>query len=135
MAKLVTTQLIDNSGIVLRAMHEQVEKAMKAIGAEAEDYAKKECPVDTGRLHNSIAWATSGGTGNKDEAKKAGDDKPKVKPENGTVYIGTNVEYAVYQEYGDYKHTSGKKHFLRDAMAKHGDHYKKILEAALKSGV
>jgi hypothetical protein len=43
------------------------------------------------------------------------------------------VEYAPYVEYGEYEHTTGKNHFLRDAATTHGDHYKEIMEAALKT--
>ena len=48
------------------------------------------------------------------------------------VYIGTNVEYAQKQETGNYKHTTGAAHFLRDAAATHGDEYKRIAEIQLK---
>lgn len=113
MPVVTTVDLKDNAQEVLAAMREQVLLGLEAIGQEAEGYAKDECPVDTGRLRNSIAHAVDG-----DENK---------------VYIGTNVEYAPYVEYGEYKHTTGKNHFLRDAAANHGDHYKAILEAALKS--
>ena len=48
------------------------------------------------------------------------------------MYIGTNVEYAPYVEYGDNAtHKTGGAHFLRDAAAEHGEHYKQIMEAAL----
>ena len=118
---------------VREALAEKIEQGLKAIGAQAETYAKKECPVDTGRLRNSIAWATS--TDN-----DGGDDsRPKATPEEKTVYIGTNVEYAVYVEYNEKaRHDppefgGGKAHFLRDAAANHGEHYKRILKNALKS--
>ena len=57
----------------------------------------------------------------------APDDPPNQKG----VYIGSNVKYAKKQEEGDYKHTSGASHFLRDAAATHGDEYKRILEIQL----
>ena len=95
-------------------MKEQVNNALKAIGQTAEGYAKDDCPVDTGRLRNSIA--------------------NEVFEEENAVYIGTNVEYAPYVEYRDNaSHQTGKAHFLRDAAANHGDHYSAILEAALKA--
>ena len=121
-------KIIDHSPEVIQEMKEQVEKAMKAIGVDAERYAKQESPVDTSRLKNSIAWATS-----KDKASGGGRDKPHGSPEELSVYIGSNVKYAIYVEYGDYSYKVGKKHFLRDAMANHVEHYKEILEAALRS--
>lgn len=103
----------DNSQEVLDAAHQQIMLALEAIGQEAEGYAKDDCPVDTGRLRNSIAHDV-------DESEPA-------------AYIGTNVEYAIYVEYGDYNHKVGKNHFLRDAASTHGEHYKAIMEAAMKS--
>ena len=103
----------DNSQEVLEAARKQILIALESIGQEAEGYAKDDCPVDTGRLRNSIAHDV-------DESEPA-------------AYIGTNVEYAIYVEYGDYNHKVGKNHFLRDAASTHGEHYKAIMEAAMKS--
>lgn len=113
MPKVVDVKIDDHSDEVIAAMKTQVLLGLESIGQEAEGYAKDECPVDTGRLRNSIAHAVI-------DSEKA-------------VYIGTNVEYGVYVEYGDYKHTTGKNHFLRDAATTHGSHYKAIMEAVLKS--
>lgn len=66
----------DNSGEFLKALPEQLEQALTAIGLTAESYAKKECPVDTGRLRNSITNA--------------------VRADEKAVYIGSNVEYAAF---------------------------------------
>lgn len=105
----------DNSSEVLKAFEKQCILGLKAIGQEAEGYAKDDCPVDSGRLRDSIANKV-------DEGEKA-------------AYIGTNVEYAVYVEYRDnVTHPVGKAHFLRDAATTHGEHYKAIMEAALKGG-
>lgn len=114
----------DNSEEMIEYMQEQLETALMTIGQKAEDFAKGDTPVDTGRLRNSINWATNTGSGD-------GDDAPQGNPEKGTVYIGTNVEYGVYVEYGDMKHEVGKKHFLRDAMADNGDYFKELIRAAL----
>lgn len=123
----ISVTFTNNAPEVRKALADKVALGLKAIGAEAETYAKKECPVDTGRLRNSIAWATS------TENDGGEDSQPKATPEEKTVYIGTNVEYGVYVEYGDQKHKTGKKHFLKDAATNHGAHYKQIMEAALKS--
>lgn len=65
---------------ILSAMHKAVELALTKVGIQAEGYAKKLAPVDTGRLRNSIAH--------------------KVDASAQEVYIGTNVEHGVYQELG-----------------------------------
>ena len=133
--KITSIRLVDHSAEFLEEMHAAVQAGMKAIGVEAERYAKADCPVDTGRLRNSITFATedyqskSGGSPATSE-----DSKEKAKPESASVYIGTNVEYAVYVEYGDYNHKTGKNHFLRDSIVNHTARYKELLEAALKAG-
>ena len=110
MPKITSVQLTDNSTQVLDAMQEQVALALESIGQEVEGFAKEECPVDTGRLRNSIAHSVI----EKD------------------VYVGTNVEYAPYVEYGEYKHQTGNAHFLRNSVTNHTEYYKNILESALK---
>lgn len=104
--------ITDNSAEVLTDFDDKVPLVLAAMGEIVEGYAKEDCPVDTGRLRNSITHRTEG----KDE------------------YIGTNVEYAVYVELIDrYNHTNGKAHFLRDAATTHGDELKATAEIILKT--
>lgn len=72
----VDVTITDNSGEFLNALPEQIEQALIAIGLTAESYAKDICPVDTGRLRNSITHA--------------------VDMSESAAYIGTNVEYATF---------------------------------------
>ena len=51
------------------------------------------------------------------------------------MYIGSNVEYAIAVEYGDKRHDTGKKHFLKDAATNHNDQYKEIMKLALKGKI
>ena len=69
---------------------------------------KKYCPVDTGRLRNSISHTQSG----------------------DTEYIGTNVEYAPYVEFGTSKQKA--QPYLKPAVTNHVDEYKKIVKSTLK---
>ena len=98
----------DNTDEVLAALESAKKRGLEAIGLTAEGHAKKETPVDTGRLRNSISHA------NDDEA----------------AYIGTNVEYAPYVELG----ARGRKgkHMLQRAATEHTDEYKRIMEDAMK---
>ena len=98
----------DNTDEVLAALKKAKKRGLEAIGLTAEGYAKKDTPVDTGRLRNSISHATD------DEA----------------AYIGTNVEYAPYVELG----ARGRKgvHMLQRAASEHADEYKQIMEDAMK---
>lgn len=106
----VNYKITDNTELVKKAMSEQIEKALEKVGLTAEAYAKLNCPVDTGRLRNSITHAV------------AMDEK--------AVYIGTNVEYAPYVENG----TSRQKAqpYLRPAAADHLNEYKNIVKDTLK---
>lgn len=148
MAKIATVQITSHADEVLAAMREQVKLGLEAIGQEAEGYAKDDCPVGTpestgiagyigGRLRNSITWAVGDNQGEantSDGANASAEDyKKHGSPKENEMYLGTNVEYAPYVEYGEYKHTTGKNHFLRDAVTNHSEHYKAIMEAALKS--
>ena len=62
-------------------------RALERIGLQAEGYAKDLCPVDTGQLRKSISNAV-------DEAES-------------TVYIGTNLEYAPFVEFGTGQYAEG----------------------------
>ena len=99
----------DNTKEVLSAMEKAIERGLEAIGMTAEGHAKKNTPVDTGRLRNSISHATD------DEA----------------AYIGTNVEYAPYVELGS-RGRDGK-HMLQRAATEHTAEYKKLLEDSMKN--
>ena len=109
----------------------------------AERHAKKKCPVDTGRLRNSITYALAGEETHvksyKANKKKAGEKERKTYTYEGTadgekgsgVYIGTNVEYAVFVENGAQGRTA--VHFLQDAAANHSDEYKRLMEDSMKN--
>lgn len=104
----------DNTQKVKSELESRVRAALEAIGATAETYAKKGAPVDTGRLRNSISHAV----------------------DENTVYIGTNVEYAPYQELGT-SSSEGKelikpKHFLKNAVMNHKTKYKRIINDIMK---
>ena len=123
-------ELKSNRKEVLRGSEEAVERGLAAIGMRAVTYTHRPkerggTPVDTGRLRNSIAWATASQGGGGTDAPSGGgaDDR--------TVIIGTNVEYGEDVEEG----TSKRKpaHMLRNALADGSDEYARIMEAALKA--
>ena len=99
----------DNTDEVLSALERAKKRGLEAIGLAAEGHAKKETPVDTGRLRNSISHSTDG------EAE----------------YIGTNVEYAPYVELG----ARGRKgtHMLQRAATEHTDEYRRLMEDSMKN--
>jgi hypothetical protein len=82
-----------------------LRKKIVAIGFQIEGDAKRNCPVDTGRLRSSIStnWTNSGmATGKVDGriqsdgiGNPANSDKDKF-----TVVVGTNVVYGIFIELG-----------------------------------
>lgn len=96
----------DESGF-MREMNDKARDFLMAAAAKVEAEAKRRCPVDTGRLKNSI------------HAVPPGSADFGAKPDPGKAYVGTNVEYALYQEMG-FTHRSGKvvpgKWYLRGAL-------------------
>lgn len=83
-------------------------RALEIIGGKAESYAKKICPVDTGRLRNSITHAQY---------------------DENTEVIGSNVEYAPYVELGTVK--QHPQPFLRPAAENHTIEYRNIVKSVM----
>lgn len=131
----------DNSKQILSALEKGKRNALTAIGATAETHTKDNITadelVDTGRLRNSITYATgdySGiGTYSDNKGNSYGDAKARNKPKNDEVGIGTNVEYAAYTELGTEKITA--HHYLKRAVTEHKDEYKKLTVQAVKSAI
>lgn len=98
----------DNSAKVLALLDQKKTLALLAIGAAAEGHAKALTPVDTGRLRSSMSHAASG----------------------DAAYIGTNVEYAPYVEFGSVHNKA--HHMIEKAATGHGAEYKRIAETILK---
>lgn len=128
-----------------KAMSEAIERALQAVGLEAEGDAKIELEsdprrVDTGRLRNSITHAVGEFDGKR------------------YAIIGTNVEYGKWVHEGTgiyaaegggrqtpwvYKDDKGVTHFthgmkpnrfLRNAIEKNMEKYKKIMDDEMKNG-
>ena len=84
--------------------------ALEIIGGKAESYAKKLCPVDTGRLRNSITHQQMS---------------------ESVEVIGTNVEYAPYVCLGTHK--MAPRPVLRPAAENHAAEYRAIIENVMKN--
>lgn len=128
----VTVEFDDNSQEVLDALNNAVDRALRACGEIAVGYAQDLCPVDTGNLRGSITYAVEG-----DEC-----------------FIGTNVEYGKYIEFGTGIHaesggrqtpwtwqddegnwhkTSGQKPhpFIKPSAENHSAEYQEIMKDSL----
>lgn len=90
-------------------VEEAIETALIACAEQAIDYATDIVPVDTGNLRNSIT-------------------KEYDKSEH-VVYIGTDVEYAPYVEFGTYKMEA--RPYLKPAVANRVEECKKFLQQYL----
>lgn len=129
---------VDNSDEVLRNLERNVQAALEACGQQAVSHAKENITaasrVDTGAMRNSINHKVQG----------------------DTCYVGTNTEYAIYNEFGTGIHAEGGKgrktpwmyvdvkgvghwtrgmkpiHFLKNAIADHINQYVSIVEEHLK---
>ena len=135
--------VIQVSEIQFKSNKDDIEKAAKAsildwlaaVGQDAASTAAGKAPVDTGMLKNSISSA--------------------VVPSEQAVYIGTNVDYAKWHEFGTgiyaedggrqtpwaykdrdgvwhYTHGVPAKHFLQFGATAHADEYGRLLERYLK---
>lgn len=102
--------LADHTDAIIQAMGKAIARALEAVGIEAEGDAKELCPVDTGRLRNSITHIIDAG----------GD----------WAAIGTNVEYAEYVHNGTSR--SKAQPFLTDAVTQNADKYRSITERMMK---
>lgn len=154
-------QIDNHTDEVLEALETQLKAGLEAIGITAEGHAKAKCPVDTGRLRNSITHAVGGGgaaittyrasygsntyKNKKGETKRYNATSEKAgsvgfgayagtigNEGDKTVYIGTNVEYAQFVELG----TSHQKPqpYLKPAAENHKSEYQRILKSYLTDG-
>lgn len=117
-----------------------MKKAARMIGGSIEGHAKEYCPVDTGLLRNSITFALSGEQANSpvyyDNAMETLGmyEGSAPKEDNGvTVYVGTNVQYAPYQELGAPNINLNAKPYLRPAFENHTEEYQQIIRLCFNS--
>lgn len=109
MATIKNVEVISHTKEIIDLKNEAVARALEAIGIQAEGDVASLAPVDTGRLRDSITHEV-------DESEEA-------------VYVGTNVEYAAYQEYGT---SRMKAHpFLKPGIMNNLETYKSIAKQFL----
>ena len=112
MAGVTIEVKIDNTNTVLENLADVKVRALMKCGAMVENYAKQDAPVDTGRLRNSI------------HHEMENDD---------TVDIGTDVEYAIFQELGTSCGVKEKR-YLTNAVRNHISEYQNIIESEFRKG-
>lgn len=124
---------------VMEKVEHALHQAVGLMAEEVEGNAKRDCPVDTGLLRNSITYAHAGQLpvelGYTDDSGEQWGTYSQATAEidDGiAAYVGSNVEYAPYVEFRSAHHNVGKAHFLRDAGAGHIGRLKSICETTLK---
>lgn len=157
----ITIKITDNSDEFIEILKSRIPVALEACGLQAERSAKLLCPVDTGRLRNSITHATAGDssrtfsftesyrsglnvnnnkggyglTKKQKEKTKQTETIPAIPKEEQTVYIGTNVEYAASVETGHILPNgsyTAPKPYLKPAIENNKEKYKAIMKRYLK---
>lgn len=112
-----SVKVTDNSAAFIAAMNERSDALLEALGIEGTKNTALNITasgrVDTGAYRNSFTYALAGQPAAKESYR--GDNKSKYNPNapipSGTysgnapagekaVYIGSNLEYATYQEEG-----------------------------------
>ena len=149
----------DNSDLFIAAVEAAAETALDAAGMQAATLAARELQktpsrIDTGLLRNSITWAVGGKpaaissysadrpskynesdvwsilqaarTGSYSGTAPADTDKTR------SVYVGTNVEYAIYVHEGTKR--MEPNHFLKNAISKNRGELSEIMRRILQNG-
>ena len=130
-------QFENNAPLVREQFEACMKRALTTIGMQAESYAKQSInqadAIDTGRLINSVTYGTAENAGSHDYSDYEGNHYADTigLAEEDAVYIGTNVEYAPYIEYGH--HSYAGVHFLKDAAGNHTEEYKEIIKQSMEN--
>lgn len=111
---MADVQVSDHSEEYLNDVNAAIDRALEAIGIHIEGEAKEELEntprrIDTGNLRNSITHEVV-------ESEKA-------------VYIGTDVEYALYVHEGTVNMAPNR--YLKNAVDRNQDQIHQYLENAL----
>ena len=125
----IDVKVTDNSNEILKSLDHRIPIILEACGLEAEKFAKQDDRVDTGRYRASITHTVSGTEARvhqyRDDSGKGFTEELVGVPENErAVYVGTNVEYALVLE--------SKDHTIKNSIADHIEHYKKIIKDGMK---
>lgn len=103
---------VDNTDEIKRIAKENMKTALELIAQQAETNAVYEITVlgavDTGNLRRNIEHGV----------------------DDDTAYIGTNVEYGKYVEYGTSRMPA--RPFLKQAVENHKAEYKKLMEIGMR---
>lgn len=109
--KRVLVEVESHLNEVISKLDVAFARGLEAIGIEAESDAAAICPVDTGRLRNTITHTIDNG--------------------GRAAIIGTHLEYAQWVHNGTSRQQA--QPFLTDAVTANSDKYRRIFEAAMRT--
>lgn len=151
----IDVTITDNTGEVLEALDDNMDRTLEALGLQIAGYAalnleRSPRRVDTGLLRNSITYAIAGQRPVKSTYQNNGKDKhgntvpivtgnyhgkmPKAIGEKA-VYIGTNVQYSPYVHEGAHLPKGGSmeaNRFLRDAVTDNTNEIEEIIDKGMR---
>lgn len=134
----VSVKVVSHKDKVMQECDQKIGAALESVAQAAAGFAIMACPVDTGRLKNSITAVARKKDGmtqtpaNTQGGQPADPDEYRVRgePPVNSVAVGTNVRYAERIELGS--SIQAPSGFLRVTLAEHLGEYKKLFETALK---
>ena len=140
--KNINVTVTSNKQLYEEEFEATVRKILEQIGMDCASAAFDLAPYDTGLLRNSITYAlagekaaqasykadTGGGMG-RYEGTSPEDNEEHVRH----VHVGSNVEYALAQETGEFK--KGPNAFLRPAINNNTAHFKQIIKDELSKAL
>lgn len=126
-------KITDNADELKDLLENASEKALMRCGALGAEMVADVTHVEGGMLRNSITYALGGeapakGNYKSDDGKKSGTyNGTAPEDENPSVYIGTNVEYAVIEE------TRPGHSYLKRGLQNSASTFKRILQDELEN--
>lgn len=112
MSELYYKQFFDPKIAVKKGNEAAILKMAALLTAQAKSLA----PVDMGQLRNSIMYRTPAGEGGfNDGGRQKSDRKIDSRPSPGSAFVGINLDYAIYQEFGTRKMKA--QPYMRPAIA------------------
>lgn len=123
-----------------KQVEEATKKSLRLVGGQAERFAKEAISdmdaVDTGFCKNSITFALDGEGANVDSYTDDHGEKrgyysgiaPVEGRNNHCVYIGSNVYYAPYVEFGTTKMRA--RPFLGSSIENHQSEFERVFKEA-----
>ena len=120
----MSIEVVSHAEKVMKATEKAMKQAATMIGGTVAGHASEQAPADTGLLRNSITYAVGGEAPaiaeyTDDAGEQTGyyeGTAPSDEENEVTVYIGTNVQYAPYQELGAPSINLPARPYLRPAM-------------------